>query len=156
MQRLTMLVVALAAAAATACVHSRNIAEPVSGAVTRVYPDSARRVIAAAEQSVTDEGIPILYYDAKTHYLETRYVDVGALHTLQETSQITGPERTVKFRFRTEPATGGTALIAEAIYNRLGPQGGRATEEMVPRSNPAFSVLQRMLDHVSDHLPGGR
>ena len=140
-----------------ACARPRNILEPVQGALSRTYADSARYVFDAAAYAVTDEGIGIVQHDRKRQYIESDWVDVATLRVPigADVPQF-GSDRVVRFQLRTERILGATRLIGEAIVRQGGASGGRANDRMVPANHPARAVLLRMFARVDERLANER
>jgi hypothetical protein len=142
----------LAILASTAfCVKPRNILEPVPGAFEATYPDSAQYVLDAVAYAVTDFAVPIVQYDKRRRYLETRYIDVANFPATVSREGYIGNERLVKFQFRAVPTFGATRLIGEVIYR---PPGGssRAMERMVPPDHVGREMLTRLYQRIEERL----
>ncbi len=140
---------------AGSCVPPRRIEDPVPGAVQFSLPDSARYVLDAAAYAITDEGLSITQKDRTRMLVESGFVDIGTLRTRNDRSAYVGPERVVKFRFRTRTTFGATNLIGEAVY-RVDENAGRAGERMVPEGHAALEVLTRMFGRINARLSDER
>jgi len=145
-----LLPLALALAVAAGCARPRDILEPVEGALTYTFADSARFVLDAAAYAITDEGVDIGLLDRKRSVVESEWVDIGSVRATVSREGYMGADRVVLFRMRTRRVLGGTSLIGEAVYRPAG--GGRALEQMVPRDHAAREVLVRMFGRVEDRL----
>jgi hypothetical protein len=148
------LLLALCLGVAAGCARPRDILEPVEGALTYTFPDSARHVLDAASYAIVDEGVDIGLLDKKRSVVESEWVDIGALRASVSREGYVGPERVVLFRLRTRRVFGGTSLIGEAVYRPAG--GGRALEQMVPRDHAGREVLVRMFRRVEERLVESR
>ncbi|MDQ6887807.1 MAG: hypothetical protein M3068_10990 [Gemmatimonadota bacterium] len=137
------------------CVSARRIDEAVPGALQFSFPDSARYVLDAAAYAITDEGLSITQKDATRMLVESGFVDIGTLRARSDRSAYTGPDRMIKFRFRTRTTFGATILVGEAVY-RPNENAGRAGERMVPESHAAREVLTRMFAGVGTRLSDER
>ncbi|MBC7789764.1 MAG: hypothetical protein H7Z74_07445 [Anaerolineae bacterium] len=135
-----------------ACVSARNIQQPVAGAIEVTLPDSARYVIDAAENAISDEGVGIELSDRKRGFVESDVIDIGAVKARTDRSSYLPSERNVRFRFWTFPTFGGTRLSAEVVYQFMGSEGGRAMERMVPTDHAGREVLTRMVARIDAHL----
>jgi hypothetical protein len=138
-----------------ACYKVRNVDEPVPGAVSVTFPDSAKYVIDASVRAIEDEGIGIKIYDRKRNFVESQDVDINMLKSTKDRTAYFPEERVIKFQFRTVPVMGATQLVGEAIWNPRGQQG-RAFEKMVPENHAAREVLARMFARVQRRLEDDR
>ena len=143
------LVLALCLAVA-ACTRPRNILEPVEGALTYTFADSAPHVLDAASYAIIDEGVDIGLLDRKRSVVESEWVDIGSVRASVSREGYMGADRVVLFRLRTRRVLGGTSLIGDAVYRPAG--GGRALEQMVPRDHAGREVLARMFTRVEERL----
>jgi len=138
-----------------ACYRARDILEPVPGAMVAAFADSARDVIEAAAYAITDEGIPLRFYDRKGLYVQSEWIDLASVRTRRDPGGYFGNERTVKFQFRARRVLGATELVGEAIH--LPAVGeGRANERMVPEGHPGREVLQRLFAAAARRLEAER
>ena len=124
------------------------------GALEETFPDSAKYVLEAAAYAITDEGMSLVQYDKRRHYVETDFIDIGALRASTDRDAYIGSDRLVKFQFRTVPTFGATRLIGEVIYRPAG--GGRAMEQMVPPQHAGREVLLRLYRRVEQRLEAER
>ena len=139
---------------AAACARPRDVLEPVEGALTFTFPDSARVVLDAAAYAVTDEGIDIGLLDRKRSVVESEWIDIGAVRASVSRESYMDSDRNVLFRLRTRRVLGGTSLIGEVVYRPAG--AGRAMEQMVPREHAGREVLVRMFTRVDERLKRDR
>ena len=155
-RRRPLLALAIAAAlAAVACVKPRDISQPVPGAVSHAFPDSARYVLEAVKRAMIDETIDIGLEDPQRGLVESRYEDVGSLRASTSREDYTQNERMVRFRFFVRTMLGGTNLVGEAVYRPTG-TGGRSMERMVPNDHAAREVLTRVYQRVAERLENER
>ena len=153
--RRILLVPLAAALAVAACVKPRDISQPVPGAVSHAFPDSARFVLEAVKQAMIDETIDIGLEDPQRGLVESRYEDVGSLRATTSREDYTENERMVRFRFFVQRMLGGTNLVGEVVYRPTG-TGGRAMERMVPSDHAAREVLTRVYQRVDERLQNER
>ena len=145
----------LALGAALGCVKPRDITQPVPGAVSHAFPDSAQYVTAALKQAMIDETIDIGLEDAQRGIVESRYEDVGSLRASTSREDYSENERMVRFRFFVQRMLGGTNVVGEAVYRPTG-TGGRSMERMVPPEHAAREVLTRIYERVEERLQNER
>lgn len=144
------LLLLLCAGLLAACARPRDILEPVEGALSFTFPDSARQVLDAAAYAITDEGVDIGLLDRKRSVIESQWVDIGALRASVSREGYVGNDRNVLFRFRTRRVLGGTSLVGEVVYRPTG--AGKAQERMVPTDHAGREVLARMFGRVDERL----
>ena len=152
--RLPAAVILLVAAVGFGCVAPRDIREPVEGAVTVTFPDSARLIYNATIGALNDEPIRIVLSDRAKGVIETEYIDLLSVRLSVNMSEEPLADRMVKFRFRTRQTLGATHLVAEAIRKPL--SGGAAMERMLPATHPGHQVLRRILARVDETLANER
>jgi intein/homing endonuclease len=149
--RLRFLTCLTLAANSVACAYPRNIFEPVPGSFEITVPDSVREATDAAAAALSDEGLRVLQHDRRRGFVESDYVDIGAVKSTIDRSTYVGNERLVKFQFFARRTFGGTRVSGAAIY-RPASGGGRAEERMVPAEHAGREVLTRLLARVDSHL----
>jgi hypothetical protein len=143
------------AAAACAGGAPRGLHEPVPESVELTIADSVRYLVDAAATAIGDEGVSVRAADKSDGFVESEWIDIGALKTFEDRSTYTPPMRTVKFVFHLRPTFGGTVVSGAAVY-RPTPYGGRNSERMVPADHAGREVLARIMRNLREHADEAR
>lgn len=119
--------------------------EPVADSVT--VPATVSEATAAAASAVTDEGLPLRFFEHAAGIIETDYFDLSGRLTQHE--DLGDTDRFIRFRVLVRDANGGSAVAIQVLHNPWRPTAiNRYYERAVPPDHPGNELGRRLLRSV--------